>query len=460
MKKFEVSYKGNIASLIKNIKINSYEELLNLELRPYELTDYIEVISSDYDESEHRYRDPLALLIMKIADVNFCKFFLSQLVELGYQKHLPEVYNALFERSPEHVKEVLTYAITNHTADELRPLNEDENVNNYATDNIYFFNTKDNDSTLWLSFEPTTIFENIKLLNNHLSLNKEIFPAKNLLEVIERKAETEEAELYIKTLAQYLMDNDLGLDYGVAPQFVCLNHLNDNVEALYNHLYKHNIDLKDDLMIYLARQFKAQKNNESNMDDILHDAKQNNEISFIENKAFAKMLFEKNVFSDEIDTSLESLAKAHFDFILHDKVEFNEQIVSLIKPSESLVAYLSNLENSDKKKLINVLAKSDQENMKEFLNTTYCAVLEELLFENHPRNLNISSTINTFKSTDEKKELAKEILTHLASLNIGFQERVNEILEVKLSNMNEKTQKEYFEIFLSTTNKASSKIKI
>ena len=112
------------------------------------------------------------------------------------------------------------------------------------------------------------------------------------------------------------------------------------------------------------------------------------------------------------------------------------------------------------KKLINVLAKSDQENMKEFLNTTYCAVLEELLFENHPRNLNISSTINTFKSTDEKKELAKEILTHLASLNIGFQERVNEILEVKLSNMNEKTQKEYFEIFLSTTNKASSKIKI
>ena len=74
-------------------------------------------------KNKNKKQSPLGALIIKVGNVNTCKFAFSEAASCAYNDLLQDMYMALFERDPLLVKEVLEYVINKHSPEELMPVN-------------------------------------------------------------------------------------------------------------------------------------------------------------------------------------------------------------------------------------------------------------------------------------------------------------------------------------------------
>lgn len=460
MNNYKTKYEGTVVGLIKALKVESLSQMLELEVELCEDVNYLQI---DFDQHGTRNKskqvDPLGALIIKVGSVNTCKYAFSEAACLNYNDLLQDMYTALFERSPELVREVLTHLVENYSAEELMPKDpySKKAESQYQGDKIEFF--RPSLDIMWNNTELTPMLENLKILNDHLTPEKEIFQLANLLEVLKPSASFEDFKVFKNEILNFLIKYDYSLDYGVAPHFLCMCHNDPQVFELFDHLDSKNPDFKGDLMIYIARQFLSKESRNSELDSLSYQAIQNEEVSFIDNPKFVKFLVANEVFPSTIDTSLESLAKAHFDFVASGRKEYSIETLMNVKPSESLVSYLRYLDYDKKKLFLKAIASNEK--VQDCINGEWCGILEEYLFDNKAmRNFGISFHLANNYDATQKKEKVKEVLSTLAQLPFNFQEKVSSILDVKLAQMNETQQKEYFDMMVPTDTKAVNRVKI
>lgn len=465
MDNYTLNYKGNIVSLLRNLNISSYEDFLALELDLLETLRYEEIIEKNSHLSKNKQDDQLINIIIKVANVKMCQFAFSQMIESDYQLKLPKMYCDLFERSPEFTQEVLVYLIKNYTKDELLPQVEANNsasfLNKAKTHAEFTLHVdRHNDEHMWINREPNTILDTFKLLNDHLGDEPKTLYVKSLIKKYEEQANTQQTQKFFKAIIDFIIENDYELDFKIAPEFLCQCYQLENIKDLFNHINRAP-DFKEDLLVYIAKIFKQSEEVSSELKHTLYYSNNENDegVSFLEDKKFIKLITSNDFYPEFIhEMSLELLVKTHFDFILQDKEKFDDELITCLKPNDSLKNYLQCLDYEDKKKLL--LSLSKEEKFHPLINEMYASVLDSFLFDKYFKNVNVSYTIE-YKYTDEqKKENIKNILQLVSSLPIGFQDYVNEKLNHKLSQMDEKNEQQYLEIFLNQENKQSKKLKI
>jgi hypothetical protein len=456
MSTYKTKYKGSVVGLIKAIKVQNLLDFLNLEIELGDDVKYTQIDCNNHHgtERENNQKDELGVLMMKVGDVNLCKYTLAAAIEFGYNDFLQDLYAPLFEREPELVHEVLNYIVSEYKPKEFYPIDphkRNKTETQYVIDTVECF--RDGTDVVWSFDSLTPLLENFKILSDALSSDKNVFQLANLLEILRRNFDHEEFKQFKSEIIDFIIKYDYSLDYGVAPYFVCMCHDDKRVYELFEHLEKKTPDLKEDMLIFLTKQLSTNK-----IERVYIEAHEREEVSFIENKKFAQFLLSKNVFPSDITTSLESLTKAHFMFIAGDKKEFDAQVLLNLKPNDSISKYVNLLDYDDKKLFIKSLA--DNKTVHELINVTFCAILEELLFDKNMRNFGIGYHLVNNYTLEQKKESLKEVMNTLASEPFNFQQRVKEILEVKLSSMNEEQEKNYFDIMTPKNDKIVNKVKI
>lgn len=467
MNNYKTKYEGSIVALIKALNVNTLSEFYDIEL---ELGEDIHYQQIDYNEQGHKNKNkkqsPLGALIIKVGNVNTCKFAFSEAASCAYNDLLQDMYMALFERDPLLVKEVLEYVINKHSPEELMPVNynrkkqikEDEST---ELDKVECFRL--GDDIMWNNQALTPMLENFKLLSDYLSADKKIFQLDNLLHTLKSNTDYEDFEEFKTEIVDFLLKHNYTLDYGVASNFICMCHNEEKMTELFNHLEKNSPEFKEDLMLYLTHQFLNKENQSSELSSINYAAKEHGEVSFLDNPQFAKLILEKAIFPEELNTSLESLVKAHFSFVAGNKQSFDENLLMNVKPGENILAYLEFLDYDEKKLFLKALANNTQ--VHDCINTEYCDLVEELIFSQRGKikhnYLGIAYHLANNYGLEEKKEKLKEVIHTLISLPFNFAEKISSTIESsKLSNLNEAKQKEYFELMISQNDKPLSKIKI
>jgi hypothetical protein len=436
MDNYTLDYKGNIVSLLRTLNPNNFQEFLALELDLLETLRYEEIIEKNNSQSKNNQDDQLINIILKVANANTCKFAFSQIVELGYQTRLPNMYCSLFEREPELIQEVLVYLIKTYSKDELTPEVESTNTHSYLDRNkthkeFTFYVGYNDEENMWINRHPQVILDNFKLLNDHLSSSPKVLEIQSLVKKYEQQGDDEQIQDFFKAITHFIIENDYELDYKLAPEFLCLSYNLENVETLFNHLSK-SADFQHDLLVYLAKQFHQSEDVSSELQHILYYSRDDSGVSFLEDKNFIRLILTHDLFPEDVkDMSLESLVKAHFDFILNDKKAFNDELISFLKPNESVKNYITCLDYEDKKTLLASLSK--HEKFQPLINNMYANVLESYLFDKHLKNVNIPYLIEyRYKTEEEKKEKIKDL----------------------------QNEQKYLEIFLNEEHKLSKKIKI
>lgn len=464
MNNYTTKYEGATIGLIKAIKIKSLSEFFDIEVDIADDASYIQIDSTDKGAiNKNKQTDPLGVLFIKVGDVELCKYTIAGIVEYGYHELLPELYSTLFERDANLVHEVLTYLIDKYKdkPESLLPVTPYDPYKRkepiqYNFDTLKCFTNGEN--LIWNNTSLVPMLENYKLLNDALSSEKNFFQLANLLEQLQAGSDYEDFKQFKSEIIDFLIKYDYKLDADVAAHFLCLCQNDEKVYELFNHLAAKTPELSESMSQYLTTRFSTNNNQGLDIDTIATEAKNHDELSLLDNTQFAKFILEKDVFKENVDTSLESLAKAHFMFLANDRKNFDQSLLMNIKPGSNLTEYLNFLNYEDKKLFITAI--SENKEVHDSINITYCGILEELLFDREMRNFGIGYHLYQNYNNNEKKEHLKDIMNTLATLPFNFQEKVKEILEVKLSNMNEIQEKQYFDIMTIKNEKVVNRVKI